>query len=102
MPMKPYPIPCYGVACRHTAAYKIASRWSDGQTAELKTYAMACENCLPALYRDAERRHGTCRLSAGETLDAPSIFDRSPEAPDRFRNPRRDLEASFRRTESAS
>ena len=39
MPMPPYPIYCYRKGCGKPAEFKIAGRWSDGATNELKTYA---------------------------------------------------------------
>ncbi len=75
MPMKPYPVHCSGKSCGNLALYKIASRWSHGVTEELKTYALSCEDCLPALYRDAVRRKGECRLTIDEKIDAPSVFE---------------------------
>ncbi len=74
MPMPPYAVPCYTPGCGRPAAYKVAARWSDGVTSELKTYGLACEHCLPAWFRRARERHAACRLAAGETLGAPAIF----------------------------
>jgi hypothetical protein len=74
MPMPPYPVLCYTPGCAQPAAYKIAARWSDGITSELKTYGLTCASCLPDWYRRARERRGACRLAPGETLDAPAIF----------------------------
>lgn len=74
MPMPPYPVMCYAPGCANEAVYKIAARWSDGITHELKTYALACETCLPALFRVAKAKRDRCRLAPGESLDEPAIF----------------------------
>ena len=74
MPMPPYPIYCYSKGCERTAVYKIAARWSDGLTEELKTYALCCEECLPEWFRDSRAKQAACRLAPGETLDAPGIY----------------------------
>ena len=72
--MPPYPVLCYTPGCGQPAIYKIAARWSDGVTSELKTYGLACETCLAAWFRQARERRATCRVAAGETLDAPGIY----------------------------
>jgi hypothetical protein len=74
MPMPPYPVICYAPGCAGEAVYKVAARWSDGLTAELKTYFLACASCLPALYRQARVNRDNCRLAPGETLNVPEIF----------------------------
>ena len=48
-PFLPYLVCCTG--CGRPAGFKVAARWSDGATAELKTYALGCEGCLPVLRR---------------------------------------------------
>jgi hypothetical protein len=82
MPMPPYPVLCYTAGCGRPAAYKVAARWSDGVTTELKTYGLACEECLPAWFGRARARRAECRLAGGETLDPPGIY--------RIENGRRD------------
>lgn len=74
MSMLPYPVICYSPDCSEPAIYKIAARWSDGLTGELKTYYLSCEKCLPSLYRSAKRKRDACRLAPGESLEVPSIF----------------------------
>lgn len=74
MPMPPYPIRCYRKGCNQPALYKIAARWSDGITKELKTYGLCCAECLPAVFQESVQKQKSCRTAAGETLDAPSIF----------------------------
>src|SRR3954462_12340381 len=66
--LSPYPVMCYAKGCPREAVYKIAAGWSDGVTSELKTYFLACETCLPELYRAAKVKKSACRLAAGETL----------------------------------
>jgi hypothetical protein len=74
MPMPPYPVLCYRPGCDKPALYKIAARWSDGVTQELKTYGLSCEECLPTLFRHSRVKQAACRLAAGETLDPPGIY----------------------------
>jgi len=74
MPMPHYPIICYRQGCGQPALYKIAARWSDGITGELKTYALSCEACLPEFFRQSREKQKTCRLTPGEVLEAPNIF----------------------------
>jgi hypothetical protein len=74
MAMPPYPMLCYTAGCGRPAAYKVAARWSDGVTSELKTYGLACEECLPAWFQRARERRAVCRLASGESLDAPGIY----------------------------
>jgi len=72
--MPPYPIYCYRHGCGKPALYKIAARWSDGVTQELKTYALSCAECLPELFRLSRAKQASCRLAAGETLEAAGIY----------------------------
>jgi hypothetical protein len=74
MPMPPYPLICYRKDCGRPAVYKIAARWSDGITGELKTYALACADCLPAFIRQSRQRQQACHLAPGEVLETPGIF----------------------------
>jgi hypothetical protein len=74
MPMPPYPVLCYTPGCGKPAQYKIAARWSDGLTGELKTYALSCAECLPEWFRKSRAKQAACRLAAGETLGKPWIF----------------------------
>jgi hypothetical protein len=78
MSMPSYPVLCYTHGCDQPAAYKIAARWSDGVTRELKTYGLACEKCLPAWFQRARERHPACRRAAGESLDLPGIYRMLP------------------------
>jgi hypothetical protein len=72
--MPPYAVRCYTPGCPELAAYKIAARWSDGTTEELKTYALSCERCLADWYRRSCRKQAACRLARGETLERPGIY----------------------------
>jgi|SRR5438128_11068446 len=74
MPMPPYPIYCYTKDCPNLAVYKMAARWSDGVTSELKTYALCCAECLPQWFRQSRATQAACRLAAGETLEPPGIY----------------------------
>lgn len=74
MPMPPYPLICSHPGCDRLAVYKIAARWSDGVTQELKTYGLCCEECVPESLRESRQRQADCRLAKDETLEPPGIF----------------------------
>jgi len=90
--MSPYPVLCYAPGCFSPAIYKIAARWSDGTTNELKTYALACPECLPKLFALAAAKRAACRLAPGETLEAPGIYELARGTRDRTLTRRPDLE----------
>jgi len=92
MPMPPYPILCYRPGCGQLAVYKIAARWSDGVTQELKTYSLACPACLPELFRRSREKQAACRRAPGEILEAPGIFELARGQRDRTLQRREDLE----------
>jgi hypothetical protein len=71
-PLLPYQVMC---GCGRPAGFKVAARWSDGQTSELKTYALGCLECLPVLLARARVRWANCRRADGETIDLPAAFD---------------------------
>ena len=83
MPLENYVIHCCTKDCPHVAKFKIASRWSDGVTSELKTYALCCAECLPASLIMSREKQAACCLAAGETLAAPSVFRLERGARDR-------------------
>jgi hypothetical protein len=72
--LRSYPIVCTSKGCPRLAVYKIAARWSDGATEELKTYALCCVECLPEAYRLSCQKQKACRTARGETLEAPGIY----------------------------
>jgi len=74
MPMPPYPIVCRTPGCGQAARYKIAACWTDGITAELKTYALCCEACLADWFALSQHKQAECRLAPGEVLDPPGIY----------------------------
>ena len=74
MALQNYVIRCCTKGCPREAQYKIASRWSDGLTGELKTYALCCTECLPECLRESRRKQAACRLAAGESLEPPEVF----------------------------
>src|SRR5437762_751282 len=78
-----YPIGCTQQGCQRLAVFKIAARWSDGATSELKTYALACTECLPELFRESVQKNSTCRRARGETLDPPAVYRLSAGQRDR-------------------
>ena len=73
-PLLPYPVCC--TACGQPAGFKVAARWSDGATAELKTYALSCQPCLAVQLAKARVRWAACRRAEGETLDLPAVYER--------------------------
>jgi hypothetical protein len=73
--MAPYPLICYRPGCGRPAVFKIAARWSDGVTQELKTYALSCPDCLAAQFRKSREKQAVCRVAVGETLDVPGVYD---------------------------
>src|SRR5262245_16195569 len=70
-----YPVLCYRPGCGRPAVYKIAASWSDGVTQELKTYALSCVECLAEQFGRSREKQAACRLTAGETLKAPGIYE---------------------------
>jgi hypothetical protein len=92
MPMPPYRVICYAAGCPNPAAFKIAARWSDGATHELKTYYLACAACLPGLYASAVAKRAKCRLAPGETLDEPGVYELNRGERDKTLKRRTDLE----------
>src|SRR5258708_29552489 len=72
--LRSYAILCTRKDCARPALYKIAARWSDGTTGELKTYALCCEECLPDTFRAACAKQQACRTTKGETLERPGIY----------------------------
>src|SRR2546429_7743659 len=92
MPMPPYPVRCYRRGCDKLAVYKIAARWSDGITHELKTYALSCAACLAEQYRIGCAKQRDCRLTSGETLEAPAIYELARGQRDPQLTRREDLE----------
>jgi len=69
-----YPIRCTRKGCGRPALYKIAARWSDGVTEELKTYALVCAECLREGYQESCAKNAACRRAKGETLEKPGIY----------------------------
>jgi hypothetical protein len=89
-----YPVMCYVAGCPNRAAFKIAARWSDGITTELKTYSLACPACLAELYASAAVKRADCRLALGETLDEPGIYELHHGERDQGLRRRQDLETN--------
>jgi hypothetical protein len=90
--MPPYPITCYTKGCGKPAVYKIAARWSDSITEELKTYALSCPDCLAAWFNTSRTKQAACRRASGEILEPPGIFDMERGQRDRALHRRPDLE----------
>jgi hypothetical protein len=75
MPLSSYPVRCYSPGCAELAVYKIAARWSDGVTQELKTYDLTCAACLAESFRRSRLKQAACRRAPGETLETPGIYE---------------------------
>ena len=75
MPMPSYLVRCTSPGCAEPAQYKIAARWSDGVTGELKTYALSCPRCLAESFHRSRAKQAACRLAPGETLESPGIYE---------------------------
>lgn len=69
-----YLVLCEGPQCRQPAVYKIAARWSDGQTSELKTYGLTCAKCLAEILQASIKRQLTARTLPGEIGERPGIY----------------------------
>lgn len=95
MPMPTYQVLCYAPGCTRPATFKVAARWSDGLTNELKTYSLSCPDCLGRLYASATVKRATCRVAPGETLEAPGIYELHRGERDKTLKRRTDLEQSF-------
>ncbi len=93
MPMPSYPVRCYTPGCEQLAAYKIAARWSDGVTEELKTYALCCADCLADSFRRACEKQAACRRAPGEILERPGVYELARGRRDHSLTRRPDLEA---------
>lgn len=94
MPMPPYPVLCSNRGCVRPAEYKIAARWSDGLTEELKTYALCCSACLAEQYALCLKKQAACRRAPGERLDVPAVFELARGVRDSKLVRRPDLETS--------
>jgi hypothetical protein len=81
--MPPYPVLCYTRGCNQLAGYKIAARWSDGITEELKTYALCCADCLAGWFQRSQHKQAACRRVPGEILEPPGIYEWVPGQRDR-------------------
>lgn len=98
MPMRPYPVLCYAPDCKAPAAFKIAAQWSDGVTQELKTYYLSCPSCLPKVFTQAVAKRAACRLTTGETLEVPGVYEIAGGERDKALRRRPDLEAVLNET----
>ncbi len=94
MPMPPYPVLCSATGCKSQAEFKVAARWSDGLTDELKTYFLACPACLRGLFSVAVAKRLACRLAPGEVLETPGIYELNRGDRDKALKRREDLELS--------
>lgn len=96
MPMPPYSLCCYRPGCGRPAVYKIAGRWSDGVTHELKTYALTCAECLADWFSRSLAKQAACRLAAGETLGLPGVYEMVRGQRDQQLARRHDLEEQIK------
>lgn len=92
-----YPIHCTEPDCDHLAQFKIAARWSDGVTEELKTVALTCEHCLAKVFLEGRERQRTTRLNKHETLGETAIFEMEKETRSQNLKRRSDLEEEILR-----
>jgi hypothetical protein len=90
--MVSYPVLCGTCGCGRPAVYKIAARWSDGATEELKTYALCCPECLTAALRHSHEKQAACRRAPGEILEPPGVYELARGRRDRALVRRLDLE----------
>jgi hypothetical protein len=88
-PSASYVVHC---SCGKQATFKIAAVWSDGTLCELKTYALCCAQCVRQHYQQAKTRRTCCRLTPGETLEAPWIYELATGCPSGQLCRRTDLE----------
>lgn len=93
--MPPYPVLCTDPGCTSPAAYKVAARWSDGLTAELKTYGLACSGCVGRMHAAAVGKRAGCLLAPGETLDEPGVYELHRGGRDKTLKRRPDLERAL-------
>ena len=61
--------------CGEPARLKVASRWTDGHTHELKTYTLVCRACVNDALTDARKRREACVTDHNEIIDAPEVFE---------------------------
>ena len=73
--MPPYLVMCIGAGCAAPAPFKIAAEWNAGATRELKTYSLCCAGCVAEHFLAAGRKQRVCRLTPGETLDPPGVYE---------------------------
>lgn len=90
--MPSYPVLCCTHQCGRSAVYKIAARWSDGVTEELKTYALCCAECRADWFGRGCRKQAVCRRAPGEILERPGIYELAHGSRDRALVRRPDLE----------
>ncbi|QEH33627.1 hypothetical protein OJF2_21310 [Aquisphaera giovannonii] len=67
-------VTCSHPYCSDAAAYKVASRWSDGTFSELKTFGFACPDHLEDVFREAEERILDYTLCPGEVIEEIAIY----------------------------
>jgi hypothetical protein len=65
---------CSKPQCGKPAAYKIASPWSYGHFAELKSYGLACSEHFGDTYREAQRRSKLHAPSVEETVGEIGVY----------------------------
>jgi hypothetical protein len=99
--MPSYPVTCYHPGCTNLAVFKIAARWSDGVTQELKTYSLTCADCLAEIYQKSLTKQAACRRAPGEILEAPGIFEMARGRRDQQLQRREDLEKQLGLTTKA-
>lgn len=92
----PYQVLCYEPGCTCPAEFKIAARWSDGLTSELKTYGLTCAEHLQAWFHRALAQQAACPLVDEEILETPGIYRLVAQQTDKELKRLLDLEAQYR------
>jgi hypothetical protein len=65
---------CASPGCSEPAAFKIAARWSDGTSQELKSYGLVCERHRRDGIDRARHRSASLRLAEGEVVGPVAVF----------------------------
>lgn len=73
--MRPLRYQVFCQRCGLPARLKVASRWTDGHTSELKTYALVCHACVEPALAEARTRREACHTDHNESIAPPEIFD---------------------------
>lgn len=81
--MYSHDVNCTHPYCSDLATYKVAARWSDGGSEELKTYGFACSDHLGEVFQEAKNRRLDYTLCPGEAIEEMAIYRFEPGKRDR-------------------